>query len=201
MLPDEDLSLFVQAKDVRAVVFDSVVVSGGFVILKLSRLFVIANANPLVTGEGTVSSEVTSEVDFLGREVSYKVLHSRLHNGGNLPWNAALVAELGSNDQRLGAVGSHVGDNHVAAFGTTIEHGESGGPSRGSPVVIIVTVGRLLRRRSTPVNAPDVLDRLPSRLSGRIRMLSFKLNGIFIVALIIKSMKNARKAEKEQIVD
>ena len=51
------------------------------------------------------------------------------------------------------------------------------------------------------MNAPDVLDRLPSRLSGGVRMLSFKLNGIFIIALIIKAMKNARKAEKEQIVD
>ena len=47
------------------------------------------------------------------------------------------------------------------------------------------------------MNAPDVLHRLPSRLSRRISILSFKLHGFFNVMMIIESMKNMRKADEE----
>ena len=180
MLADEDLTLLVQVENVSTIILDHIVVAGRRVILKFSRFLVVANSNPLVTGEGAVPSEVPSEVGLLGREVSDKVLQSWLHDGRHHLWNAALVAELGSNDQRLRTVGRHIRDNHVATFSTTIEHVESGGSSGWLAVVVIVGVGWLLRGRPTPMNAPDVLHRLPRRLSRRISLLSFKLNRVLM---------------------
>ena len=85
------------------------------VVQKLMRVFVVTNTYPLVTGEGTVSREVTSQFDLLLGKMIDEILHARLFDRGNHRRNTALITLLNdTSNKRVGIAVSVIWDNESA---------------------------------------------------------------------------------------
>ena len=143
MLSNISLALLVYVEDIRAVILDHVVFVSGGIVQKLVRVLVVAYSDPLMTGEGTISSEVTSEVDFCLREVIDEILHTGLFDRGNERRNTVLITLLNNaTDKRVRVSVIILGNNEGAAADKSRRSMGGRISPVGGPIVLHILSGK-----------------------------------------------------------